>query len=251
MSRTTILFRRVVIGFQAPPDSRASLEIAAGMARMLRSELAGIFLEDKEFLDWCAGGPVRHLSSFGAEAVAPEALLREFSAAAALAQARLARVARALGLEARFETRRAELTDPGIAGPEDLLVVMEPASPSARHSHPFTGMLKRIAAISVPVLYVPHAAQSRSGPVIALAAGDGNEIAELAGHIARQFGEEYRVLDEADAERWLAGPAQERLIVIDRASPLLQDAGAFAALTARRKVPVLIAGSSRSATQED
>ncbi len=240
-----IIFRRVVVGFQGPPDSLASLEIAAEMAQRLRSELSGVFFKDQGLIDWCASGIVRHVSSLGAGPVAPEALIRDLDAAAALARTRLARVAQALGLNARFEVSGAEPMDPEITGPDDLLVVIEPSDPSARHSHPFSGMLQRIATAAVPVLYVPHGARMRRGPVIALASTQEDGVVQLAARIARQFGEEMVRIEAGESEEWIrVSPPDERLLVLDRRSPLLHDIQALTTLLAGRKAPALIVGTA-------
>src|SRR5690606_12015771 len=119
------------------------------------------------------------------------------------------------------------------------------SDPSARHSHPFAGMLQRIAAAAVPVLYVPHGARMRRGPVIALASREDDGVVQLAARIARQFREEMVRIDAGEADAWIrATPPGERLLVLDRRCPLLRDVQALTTLLAARMVPALFVGTA-------
>lgn len=246
-----LVFRRVVIGFQGSSDSRKSLEIAAELARRMKSELLGVFVEDPGLIDWCSARTVRHFSRIGGAGASLQALQLDYSAAAALARSRLFSVARALGLDTHFEVIRAArgLADPQFNRPGDLLVVIEPDDPLARHSYPFAGMLQRAVDWNVPILYVPHDARIRQGPIVAIGAGD--ETRRMAGDIARSLGEQAFLLPEGDFSQLPPEGRHEKLIVIDRQSPFVRELRNLARLLAERRVPALIVGTQILDRQEN
>lgn len=241
------IFRRMVIGLLVTPDSRESLAIAADFARRFNSELLAVFHEDIRLIEWCASQRVRHHSrtASGARTVSPERMLQDFSAAAAVARSRLLKLAQSLGLDMRFEVSRGEggPFDPGAIEPGDLLAVIEPADPLARLSHPFASVLQRIAAASAPVLYVPHGAAPRAGPVISELHGENGNERQMVERIVRILGEELITAPDADPMRLISQPARERLIVMSRRSPIFADMSAFTALVTARRAPILVVGN--------
>jgi hypothetical protein len=198
----------------------------------------------------------RHYSRGSARpaSVTPEMLTRDFTAAAAVARARLLNVARSLGLTMHFEVSRtgSALIDPDRLEPGDLLAVIEPADPLARSSHPFAALRARIAAANGPVLYVPHGAASRKGPVLSIAGDADRNDLELVEQMVRAFGDDIVLASEADLPRLKAETARERMIILRRGARILSDSAAFSALVTARRVPALIVGhpAGRSAEEE-
>ncbi len=102
-------FPRMIIGFRGTMESKEGLEIAAHYAKLFKSELCGIFVEDPDLVAWSAAPIARHFSRMSAapSSISPEKLSQALLAAASIAQARLLHAAAALGLTARFEVNRA------------------------------------------------------------------------------------------------------------------------------------------------
>lgn len=251
-------FRRLVVGFRDASGPGAGLEAAAQLAERFRAELLGVFVEDLGLVEWSAAplarratGPSRPLAPFTAERLA-----EEFAAAAAVARQRLARVAAARGIGSRFLVERtsAASLQLGAAGPEDLLVVVEPDDPLARLSHPFTTLLGAVARAAAPVLFVPRRVFQRPGPVVAVTRRPEEPAHRIAAAVAGALGE---VLIElpggAPAETarlaHALAPVGERLIVLGRPALAAADPLLFAALAAERRVPTLVAGSAEEPSE--
>jgi hypothetical protein len=269
-SRVTI-FRRVVVGFRDTSESLSSLEAAARFAQRFDTALLGLFIEDAALMAWSGSRELRHVSRApaGHAEMTPERLAEDFAAAAAVVRQRFVRVAAELGLSAEFHVERAgagALEFPGI-GPQDLLVVAEPADPMARFSYPFRGALQAIALSAVPVLYFPHRAVQRTGPVVAILRPEDAEIGEVAADIASALGETVTafhigssrdappasrepgaqpaartVLPSAEGIRDALATVRECLIVISRAALPIDDPLLFATIASERMTPVLVLG---------
>lgn len=242
-------FRRVVIRLQGAAGSTRSLEIVARFAKLFGSGLSGIFLEDPSLIEWSASPMARHFSrvSAGPSSVSPETLSQDFAAAAAIAKKRLLRIAGALGLPLDFTVAAADWPAFGAAAlqPSDLPAVVEPADPSARPSYPFAAILRAMTQADRPVLYVPHGAVERPGPIVSMLREDDEAGRAVAQHIARRTGEELVARTDAALSRPAADDVRERLIVLSRQAALPSDAAALCALLSARRVPVFIVGAPR------
>ncbi len=105
------LFRRILVAMDTSPESRAALEVAAGLAASLRSDLAGLFVEDQELFD-LAGLPfAREISLAQAtqRALDPQRLHQEIRAQMALARGIFEEEARRLRLHATFDVVRGRI----------------------------------------------------------------------------------------------------------------------------------------------
>lgn len=244
-----LLFRRMVIALQGAPGAIEDLAMAARFAQLFKSELLGIFVEDVSLIEWSASPIARHFSrvSAASSSVSPETLSRDFSAAASIARRRLLRVATTLGLTMRFEVNRvtAPSLDLDVLEPGDLLAVVEPADPMTRLSYPFTAVLRAIIETALPVLYIPHGAVERSGPIVSVIARQDEDDQQLVERIAQFLDEELIVPPNLDFSAPPAETSHERLIVMDRQAPLLSDLTAFSAILAKRRVPALLIGLPR------
>lgn len=236
-------FRRVVIGFQDASGSHAGLETAVQLARALAGELLGVFVEDAALMEWSSVRPMREQSAAprAPAAVTPERLAADFATAAAMVRGRLSRLAQAAGIALRFEVARARAGSLDFAGgePGDLLALLEPADRMARLSYPFAALRRAVEESAAPVLYLPHGARRRGGPVLSVApAAEGHGVAAA---VAEALGEPLVTLDPpfdpAAVDRALAG-MRESLLVLGRPG-----ADGFA-LAGQRLVPVLISGPS-------
>ncbi|MFC3228575.1 hypothetical protein ACFOGJ_15125 [Marinibaculum pumilum] len=251
-------FRRIVLGFHDATCAMPDLETAVAFAQALQSELLGVFVEDDPVLEWSAAPLSRHLAraSGAAVAVTRDRLAAEFATSAALMRQRLLQAAAAHGVRAGFQVERASAAALQHAGGQsaDLLAVLEPADPMARLSYPFAGILRSVAASTVPVLYLPHGTRRRRGPVATL--GPDGEGHRIAAAIAHRIGAP--LVDLADRIRQGAGPftlslpmleralagIDESLLVLDRPALPVGAPALLADIAARRMVPVLVTGTA-------
>ena len=259
---TAPLFRRLVLGFHDATCALPDLEAAIAFAQALESELLGVFVEDSPALEWSSAPLSRHLArrSGAAVAVTPDRLTAELATSAATMRQRLMQAAAAHGVRAGFQVERVSAAALQLAGAQaaDLLAVLEPADPMARLSYPFAGILRAVAAGATPVLYLPHGSRRRRGPVATLGPGPGPEgeghriaaaIAQRIGAPLISLGERMKTGPEAPAlslpalERALAG-IDESLLVLDRPALPPPAAALLEEIAARRRVPLLVAGSA-------
>ena len=253
-------FSRLVIGFHDATSSPSGLEAAVGFARAMESQLVGVFVEDTPLLEWSSSPLSRHATTLAGRsaAVTPDSLAAEFATAARIVRQRLSRVAGALGVSIDFRVERASAASLSFAattGPRDLLIVVEPADPMARLCYPFAELVRAIEASSAPVLYMPHGALQRRGPVVSIGPRPDGESSRIAAEVADRIGESLisvggagapwtAPLNLQDVEHALAGVA-ERLVVLGRPEPTSSEPSLFAAIAARRLVPTLVVGAGR------
>ena len=239
-----ISFRRVVIGFRDTFGSASSLAAAAGFARLLETELVGIFIEDEELMEWAASSFARRVPATATEPARTPPAHEESATAAGMMRQRLSRAATSCGLIARFQTERASAASLDLrgVGPDDLLVVVEPADPLARQSYPFTATLEAMIRHPAPVLYVPCHVRPRPDPCVAVAGHVDETVRQLAEAIADKLGAQ--VVELHDTPN-VAKAAGERLIVFDRDTLPEDDLSSFATIAAEHGAPALIVGTGR------
>lgn len=239
-----VAFRRVVIRFCDTFGSVSSLEAAAGLARTLESELVGIFIEDEELLEWSSSPFARQIPRPGS-AAAPAAATgtqQDLAAAVSNIRRRFMRAATSFGLRTRFEVERASavsLEMPG-AGPDDLLVVIEPSDPLARQSYPFTAILEAVIRYSGPVLYIPRNVGQRPIAAVVQMKDASEPVRDIAGNIAARLGVKVSGPDDISHQQGRRG---QHLIVFDRGKLQNERDFQFAAIAAEYRAPVLIVGS--------
>jgi hypothetical protein len=212
-----VRIRRVVIGFA---DSGAAvgnvIATAAEFARVLEVELWGLFIEDALVF---AAAEWPHQRAIAPRALEWRALTAAGNAEAHVLAARaverhLLGEAAALGIAAGFQIVRGE---PAAAltqrlEPSDLLVFAEPADPIARVLPPYPRLVRALHETAAGVLYVPHGARRKSGPVVAFAQSANDPALELATSVAAALHERLIVLamGGAAAEQAIAQAARER-----------------------------------------
>jgi len=168
-----VKIRRIVVGLQAAPSSRAMLEAAAAYAAYAQAELMGLFVEDVDLLHF-AGLPFARevgAGSAGRRALDVSAMERSLRLAANEARAMLASVASGAALRWSFSVKRgvvaAELL--AVADESDLLLVCSVQPSDLRGPH-----------VQVVHAQYPHdlraALQSAAGAVIV--AGDEARVGE-------------------------------------------------------------------------
>jgi hypothetical protein len=275
-----VRIRRVVVGFADAAAAAGDLiATAAELARVLHVELWGLFVEDALLFDAAALTLLR--------AIEPRQLVWRSLTATQLAQAHavaagalerhLLDAAAALGVPAGFQVVRG---DPATmllrqCEPSDLLVIAEPADPIARAMHPYPRLVRALCETASAVLFIPHGARRRKGPVVAFARSPDDPSLALAASIAAASGErlivlasggpesEQKIADDVralasggvtlrlavrDAQSWreavhaALGAYREQLLLVSR--PAVEaDFARYLRLAGERAVPVLVAAS--------
>jgi hypothetical protein len=159
----------------------------------------------------------------------------------------------------------------------DLVVIAEPADPLARALPPYPRLVRAACETSAAVLYMPHGARRRAGPVVALARASDDAALALAAPVAAALRERLIVLAAGepaseqdiaraaaaltgrdcatlkvdkryatslpDAIRAALAPYRERLLVASRAA-VADDLAGFLRLASERAVPLLLAAAA-------
>ena len=208
--------RRVLIGFAgSAPAADDAIAAAAELASALGAELTGLFVED-ELLFEAASLPWLRMLDPGRlmwQALNETELARSHALAARALERLLLGRAAALGVAAAFQVVRG---DPAMAParraePTDLLVIAEPADPIARALH-HSQVLSAFGQTSATVLYVPHGAHPRAGPVVTLARSASDPALKIAAPVARALNERLIVVAmETNAEQEIAVAARSSM----------------------------------------
>lgn len=100
--------RRVLVALDTSPGSRSALSSAARLAQRMRAELAGIFVEDIDLLNWASLPFAREtsLASATSRALVGGEIERELRRQAEQAESDLSGLARRLGLSWSFRVAR-------------------------------------------------------------------------------------------------------------------------------------------------
>lgn len=242
-------FRRMVISFHDATTWTADLRVAARLAQRFGSDLCGIFIEDASSIEWAASPLGRHFSrDYGVPLPqSADKLARNVSAVASIARRRLVKVAADLGLMADFVMAHASLQT-NLRAPQqgDLITVIELGDPLARLSYPFVGILRMVEAARAPVLYVPHGAVERAGPVLAAVEAGERRIELIAHSVARLLGEELIRVPALDYSTLVDTRPGERLLILSRRLAFGEKAGPLTEALMERKVPLLIIGAPKT-----
>lgn len=238
-----VAFRRVVIRFCDTFGSVSSLEVAAGFARTLRSELVGIFIEDEGLIEWSSSPLARQIPMAAPSGTSAPAAGRgqEMTAAVINVRRRFMHAATALGLRTSFEVERSSAVslESAGAGQDDLLVVIEPADPLARQSYPFTAILEAVVRYAGPVLYVPRNVRRLPISAVMLAKDASEAVQGNVRSIAAQLGAKVVEVDQVSEARSHRG---EVLIALDRKNFEGDRDFRFAAIAAELGAPALVLG---------
>ena len=208
--------RRVLIGFASNATAADdAIATAAELASLLGAELTGLFVEDELLFDAATLPWLRAIEPGRLiwQALNEAELAQSHALAARTLERLLLGKAAALGVAAAFEVVRG---DPATAlalraEPTDLLVIAEPADPIARALHQ-SQVLNAIGQTSATVLYVPHGARRRGGPVVALARKASDPALKLGAPVARALNERLIVVAmETSAEQEIAVAARSSM----------------------------------------
>jgi hypothetical protein len=240
-----------------------ALQLGVDMARMLRLDLLGLFIERTELLGLAA-------LPFAREIGAPEGnwrpleterLLHDLRIEASISERRFTAALANADLAWRFEVVRGHAagTVGAYAGSGDIVMLSEPASPAERALAPFSALAQAAFRSPAAVLVVPHRLVRRGGPVAAIASREDDPAVTAAAVVASLLHEQFVILapeglhprvralpGRTPREDTLAAPETsaaafgslgEGLLVISRGS---LDEAAAVTIAAARGVPVLV-----------
>ena len=231
------MFRRLILDLRQRSTDPA-LRMAAELAARLKLDLVGVFVEDSNLLGLAALPFAREIRPSGGtwHAIAADDMARDLALAARRAERRFATLAQEFGRTAQFERLQGSPADAihRLSRRDDVIVVIEPASPADRYAHAFASMVTAAFRSAAAVLIVPMRVVRDSGPIVALATGPHDPTIAAATVLAGALGSETIVLDaRASGLQCL----EERMIVTGRGT--LPDQ-ALSELAATRMVPVLV-----------
>jgi hypothetical protein len=265
-------FRRVVLGLHQNILNRATINLAAEFAELLRLDLFGMFIEEPGVAGLAALPFVREYQTLGRQwrPIEVERYAREFELSALAARRLFTDATATRHVTCSFEVVKTS-TDQAIRSysrSTDIVIIAEPKSAVDRIAGPFPVLTSAALQSEAAVLLVPRQIARKRGPVIAIASAPDDPSIDVAVAIAAAANENVTVLAEhehpAAATTASRGPAgvfvetvpiptgalaseesvsstlyrfKERLIVVTRGA---LSPGNEAALASIRGVPVLI-----------
>lgn len=269
-------FRRIVVNVSA--DTRADVfDAAADIARWLRADLAGLFIEDESVLGIADLPFAAEVAVAGAaRPLRRDDIERAFRAASAGARRRFESAAHQARIAATFARERGAVRTivERIAGPADIVMYVEPGRAIERACAVTSGIFTAAFASRGSVLYVPEAGLAWRGGVAALVDGNagrpvlaaaatiasasrapltvatrkpGSALHELVDEILRDLeGEPPQVdileIGEGGTAAALApdGALGDRMVVLARTSDVFASPEAVRLIAGRRRAPLLL-----------
>jgi hypothetical protein len=270
----TAEFKRVVLELQRNRTT-AGLKVAAEVAALLRLELRGLFVKEEGLAHFAALPFARELNPLSGvwRPLDAASVSREIEDAAREAEQFFNETVKQLGLSCEFEVVResiAATVETMTRG--DIYVAAEPAGAWERAAGSHQAVLDAALRSAGAVLLAPRRVARDTGNIVAVARTPDDPSIEIAAAIARAANEELVVVEDfaTDAESGAAtgrkeagvrrlrvhdgerpniheiasllAPVRERLVVISADEGFAELASA---ITARRRVPVLIVEPAR------
>lgn len=265
-------FTRLVLGLPSAPPGHA-VSFSVELADLLGLNLLGLFLADDSLLHLAQFPFARELRLMGGgwQPLEPERVSDDLELAARSAARMFAEAVKTRAPRSRFEVAHGPMrqTLASASTAADIIVIAEPSSPAERVAGQFRWLFEAALSSAAAVLLLPAQPARRTGPVVAVATGAGDESVAVAASVAMVAQEPLVILEagggglDYPAAR-LANEAgipvrrlqlpggvsanvgallramsalKERLVVMSR---LPADGEAAATIVARRAVPVLI-----------
>jgi hypothetical protein len=247
----TVEFRRIVLGlpYRMPPHA---MQLAAELARLLRLDVHGLFVEEESLRGLAALPFAREFHPLGGgwRPLEVERLSHDLEIARRKAEKAFAETAKNLGTACKFEVVRGSMAETlaSISGMGDIVLITEPETEAERITAQFRSAVEAAMRSLAAVLLVPPRIARHSGVIVAIARGGGDPSIEVAKALARAANTDLVVVEglagtgegaeRASTTRQVAsalGKVHERLIVMTRSE---DSAPSF--IASLRRVPVLI-----------
>lgn len=252
------LFRRLVVSMRPEGDGPLA-DTAIDFARRLEAHLALLVVEDELMLQAVALPFVHEIDPHvgGWRTIDPDSVMRHWTGATQPFVRRMSQQIERAGIVGEVRVLRgAPSVELGAAcEPGDLVLLIEPSDALARIARPFAADLAAALSGTLDVLFVPHGASPRDGPIAAIPASGDNRCAAIAARIAHLMGRRLftikppeqtlpagRLDDALDAA---LGPVRESLMVMTRRAFGVEPAQAIA-LAAARGAPLLLLEAEES-----
>lgn len=248
-------FRRIVLGlpYRVPPHA---VQLAAELARLLRLDVHGLFVEDESLRGLAALPFAREFHPLGGgwRRLDVEQLSRDLEIAKRHAEKVFTEAAKTLQTACRFEVARGSMAETlaAISSAGDIVLITEPETEAERITAQFRSALDAAMRSLAAVLLVPARIARHSGAIVAVAAKPGDPSVGVGQALASAANTDLIVVEpfKSRAERlpgeadkastiWQVGSAlervRERLIVMTRSEE--RPPSMIASL---RRVPILI-----------
>lgn len=194
------LFRRILVALDASAPSLAALELAAGLARRLDAELAGLFVEEEDLLRLAALPFARAYSAEAADLarIDPDAMNRALRVQAARARRALETVAARHRVAWSFRVARGSAATALIEAARDCdLIGLGKASAAMARRARLGGTARATLARGPCATLMAQRDGAMDDRVIALHAGDGERTLGIAATLARDLRAELDVVAAA------------------------------------------------------
>jgi hypothetical protein len=221
MMTTRADFKRMVLGLPHSANDYASVAFTAELAELLGLDLLGVFAEDEKLIDLALLPCVREfrLAGDGWHRLDAAQMAQSSSQAAADARRLFADAAKTLRGTAHLDIAKGQIGDAigSQSTPDDIIVVIEPKNPAERVTHQFRQFMDMALSAPTAALLVPSRIARRRGPVVAIAANEGDASIEVALKLAEAAREKLLILAPHLADDTLSArlPAT-RAIAVDR-----------------------------------
>ncbi len=158
----------------------------------------------------------------------------------------LSDMARSVGIEADISVLEAgqALADVKATPREGLLILVQPADPLARQSHPFTELRHAALSARAPILFAPPYLPAGSHGILVLAKGKGDPAIAVAEQIGRVVGES---VERSSASRldelnplWTTGRARPPTMIVKTRDDQRDGPAVVSRMTLRLGVPILL-----------
>lgn len=155
-------------------------------------------------------------------------------------------MARSLGIEPDITLRASQqaLDDVRAAPQEGLLILVQPADPLARQSHPFAGLRHAGLLARAPIVFAPSWRLAESNGILVLAAADDDPAIGLADQMGQSVGEPVERsgasrLDALDPA-WVSRRARPPTLIVKTRDAEVDDPASVSRNILRLRVPVLL-----------
>jgi hypothetical protein len=194
MISTRPKFKRAVLGLQIDPLDRAALEVATGLAELLKLHLHALFVQDDQFRELAEYPSAREfvLTARNWRAINLDRLLHEEDLAARMAQRMFTEVARARRVPSTFGIVPGPpaRTFASVSSASDILMIAEPRAAFAGVTSSFSLLVDAAIQSAAAVLLIPRWVLRRNGPVVAIAGAPDDPAIETATAIATAMQQE-------------------------------------------------------------
>jgi hypothetical protein len=191
-------YRRIVLGLSYSGLGHA-MPMAAELARLLRLDLFGLFVEEESLFGLASMPFVREFRSMGGgwRAFDVDQLTHDLSIAAKSAERAFTEAAKTVPTTARFEVVRGSMAAAiaSVSHAGDIVLLAEPASPAETASAQYLAIADAAMRSQAAVLFVPGHFARQPGTVVAILTDPDDPSVEVAINVATAAKEDLTVIE--------------------------------------------------------